>query len=67
VDPSVGLGRRREEKILDPTITRVLTSRSSFPVASRYTDRVIPAPAALRLRRIQFGRDYGPVARQTTN
>jgi hypothetical protein len=31
------------EKTLDPTGTRTLTPRSSKPVASRYTDCVIPA------------------------
>jgi hypothetical protein len=43
--PQSPYGRRGEEKILDPTGSRTPTPRPSSPVASRYTDYAIPAPA----------------------
>jgi hypothetical protein len=39
-------GRRRGEKILDPTETRTLTPSVVQPVASHYTVCAIPAPVA---------------------
>jgi hypothetical protein len=37
-------GRRGEEKVLDPTVTRTATPRSFSPIAGRYTDCAFPAP-----------------------
>jgi hypothetical protein len=47
VDPNAGLNDVGEEKILDPSGTRIPTSSVVQPEASRYSDYYISAPLSL--------------------
>jgi hypothetical protein len=59
--PQSRSGRFGEQKILDPTGTRILTPSVVQPVASRYTDYARPAPENRVLRRI-----FGPKRDEVT-